>query len=69
MKMFLVSNREYITARDGRVVTFGLSEEENRMTENALPTKSYELFKTDVPTDLIAISGVALIINAATLDT
>ena len=34
-----------------------------------LPTKNYELFVTDVPTDLIAISAAAVIINVSALDT
>ena len=69
MKKFLAPNGEYITVPDGRVTTFGLSEEQNKLVENALPAKGYELFDTDVPTDLIAISAAALIINAAALDT
>jgi hypothetical protein len=69
MKTFLAPNGEYITVPDGRVTTFGLSEEQNKLVENALPTKGYELLDTDAPTDLIAISAAALIINAAALDT
>lgn len=68
MKTFLVPNGEYITAPDGRVTTFGLSEEQNKLVENALPTKGYVLFNTDAPTDLIAISASAFIIIAAALD-
>lgn len=68
MKTFLAPNGEYITVPDGRVTTFGLSEEQNKLVENALPAKGYELFDTDAPTDLIAISATALIINAAALD-
>ena len=69
MKTFLAPNGEYITVPDGRVTTFGLSEEQNKLVENALPTKGYEFLDTDAPTDLIAISAAALIINAAALDT
>ncbi len=69
MKKFLAPNGEYITVPDGIVTTFGLSEEQNKLVKNALPTKGYKLFNTDVPTDLIAISAAAIIINAAALDT
>lgn len=69
MKTFLAPNGEYITVPDGRVTTFGLSEEQNTLVENALPAKGYELLDTNASTDLIAISAVALIINAAALDT
>jgi len=69
MKKFLAPNGEYITVPDGRVTTFGLSEEQNELVENALPAKGYELLDTDAPTDLIAISAAVLIINAAALDT
>lgn len=68
MKTFLAPNGEYITVPDGRVTTFGLSEEQNKLVENALPTKGYELLDTDTPIDLIAISAAAFIIIAAALD-
>lgn len=68
MEMFLAPNGERIAVPDGRVMTFGLSEEENMLVKGVLPAKNYELFVTDVPTDLIAISAAAVIINAAALD-
>lgn len=68
MTTFLAPDGEYITVPDGRVTTFGLSEEQNKLVEIALPTKGYELLDTDVPTDLIAISAAASIIIAAALD-
>lgn len=55
-------NREY------RVITFGLTDEENALVEDNLPTRDYEVFDTDAPTDLIAIGCQALIINAASMD-
>lgn len=68
MKTFLAPNGEHITILDGRVTTFGLSEEQNKLVASALPVKGYELLDTDAQTDLIAISVAALIINAASLD-
>ena len=68
MKTFHAPNGESITVPDGRVTTFGLSVEQNKLVEKALPAKEYELLDTDAPTDLIALSATALIINAAALD-
>lgn len=68
MKTFLAPKGECNNPPDGRVTTFGLSEEQNKMVEDALPAKDYELLDTHVPTDLIALSASALIINAASLD-
>lgn len=55
-------NREY------RVITFGLTEEENTLVEENLPARDYEVFDTGAPTDLIAIGCQALIINATAMD-
>ena len=68
MKTWLAPNGEYVTAPDGRVITFGLNEEQNNLVKNSLPTQGYELLDTDVPTDLIAVSASALIIIADALD-
>ena len=68
MKTFLAPNGEYITVADGRVTTFGLSEDQNKLVKSALPAQGYELLDTDAPTDLIAISAAALIINVDALD-
>lgn len=69
MKTFLAPNGDHITVPDGRIITFGLSEEQNNLVKNALPTLGYELLDTDAPTDLIAIFASALIIIADALDT
>lgn len=68
MRTFLIPKEERASVPDGRVTTFGLNEEENKLVEKSLPTKGYELFDTDAPTDLVAISAAALIINAAIMD-
>ena len=54
--------------REHRVNTFGLTGEENALIEANLPTRDYEVFDTDAPTDLIAIGCQALIVNAASMD-
>lgn len=55
-------NRKY------RVITFGLTDEENVLVEENLLTRDYEVFDADAPTDLIAIGCQALIINAVSMD-
>ena len=67
MNTILAPNGEYITKPDGRITTFGLTDEQNQVVKNNLPTKGYEVMDTDVATDLIAIYAAALIINASAL--
>ena len=50
-----------------RVLTFGLSEEENAFVEKQLPNKQCELMPTDFVTDLYAYKSVAVIIRARAL--
>ena len=49
-------------SRDYRINTFGLTEEQNALVENNIPTRDYEVFDTDAPTDLIASNCEVLII-------
>lgn len=51
-----------------RIITFGLSEDQNKIVEKNIPSRDYEVFDTDAPTDLIAIGCVAMIVQAAALD-
>ena len=67
MKTLIAPNGDQITVPDGRIMTYGLDDEQNSLVGGALPTKEYELFVTVEPTDLIAIAATALIINAASL--
>ena len=55
-------------SRDYRINTFGLTEEQNALVENNIPTRDYEVFATDAPTDLIAINCEVLIIYAPEMD-
>lgn len=55
-------------SKDYRVNTFGLTDEENTLVEESLPTRAYELYIADTPTDVIAIGCDAMIVNAAALD-
>lgn len=51
-----------------RIITFGLTNEQNETVRNNIPAKDYEVFDTDAPTDIIAIGSVAMIIQASELD-
>lgn len=68
MKTIFAPNGDYIIIPDGRIMTFGLDKVQNELVEAALPLKGYELYNTEVPADLIAISASALIINAEKLN-
>ena len=51
-----------------RIITFGLTEAENEIVAANVPTRSYEVFDTDAPTDVIAIGSEAMIIYAPAMD-
>ena len=51
-----------------RIITFGLTDEENNIVLANKPTSDYEIFDTDAPTDLIAIGSIITIIRASELD-
>lgn len=67
MKKVFATNGNYIIVPDDRVMTFGLTKMQNESVGKVLPIKECELYVTDVPEDLIAISASAVIINAEKL--
>ena len=67
MKKVFTPNGNYIIVPDDRVMTFGLTKMQNESVGKVLPIKECELYVTDVPEDLIAISASAVIINAEKL--
>ncbi len=50
-----------------RISTFGLTDEQNECVRQNAPVRDYKVMNTDCPTDLIAISASALIVNASAL--
>ena len=68
MRTFLAPNGEYITVPDGRVITLGLTEEENDIVSVCFPVKGFELLTTTDFADFMANSCTALIINASVLN-
>ena len=67
MKKVFAPNGNYIIVPDDRVMTFGLTKMQNETVGKVLPIKGCELYVTDIPEDLIAISASAVIINAEKL--
>lgn len=51
-----------------RIITFGLTDEQNEIVRRCFPANNYELLDTDTPTDLIAISAAVSIIDSEKLD-
>lgn len=68
MKTFVFPDGRIKNIADGYILTFGLNEEQNRLVETVLPSKTYELFRANSATDLIAIPASALVINADVLN-
>ncbi len=55
-------------SEEKRIITLGLTGEQNEKVKECLPSKDYMHLDTNAVTDLIAINAVALIINASKLD-
>lgn len=68
MKTLLAPNGSLITIPESRVISFGFSDKQNDIIAENLPTAEYELYKTDVATDILAIHSDTVIINSAALD-
>ena len=68
MKSDYTQNKKDSSSPVSRIITYGLNQEQNVFIKNSLPSKECELLITDVPTDLIAVSSAALIINASVLN-
>lgn len=51
-----------------RIITFGLTDEQNEIVKANVPARNYEVFDTNEPTDVVAIGSVAVIIQASAMD-
>ena len=49
---------------DGRIITFGLTENENTNIKILLHKKNYEIYDADIASDLVALFATAIIVNA-----
>ena len=53
---------------NGRIITFGLSQEENILIENMVDSKNIEVYETNVASDLVALRSTAIVVNAKKLE-
>ena len=53
---------------DGRIITFGLTEEENSCLKILLHNKNFEIYATDIASDLVALLATAIIVNSEKLE-
>lgn len=67
MKTFLAPDGRLITIPESRVISFGFTDNQNDIIRKNLPTSEYELYETDVATDMIAINSDTVIINSSAL--
>ena len=54
---------------DGRIITFGLTEEENTLLKTLVRHKNCEIYSADIASDLVALLATVIIIKAAKLET
>ena len=54
---------------NGRIITFGLTNEENSFIKTLVNSKNFEVYDTNVASDLIAILTTAIVVNAEKLGT
>ena len=54
---------------DGRIITFGLNEEENSYLKILLQNKNFEIYATDIASDLVALLATVIIVKAVQLET
>ena len=55
-------------AYEGRIITFGLTEEENSYLKILLHNKNFEIYATDIASDLVALLATTIIVNAEKLE-
>mgnify|MGYP003303510600 FL=1 len=52
----------------GRLITFGLTEDENNFLKILFHSKDIEIYDADIASDLVALFATATIVNASKLD-
>ena len=53
---------------DGRIITFGLTEEENALLKTLVHHKNLEIYAADISSDLVALLSTLIIIKATKLE-
>ena len=54
---------------NGCIITFGLTNEENSFIKTMVNSKNFEVYDTNVASDLVAILATAIVVNAEKLKT
>lgn len=67
MEQFIAPNGRIINIPKGRVMTYRLSEGENRLIEQNLPSSEYELYVADTASDILAIRSDIVMLKASEL--
>ena len=52
----------------GRIITFGLTENENNFLKILLHSKDIEIYDADIASDLVALFATAIVVNATKLE-
>ena len=53
---------------NGRIITFGLTNEENSFIKTMVNSKNFEVYVTNIASDLVAILTTAIVLNAEKLE-
>lgn len=53
---------------NGRIITFGLTAEENTFLKILLHNKNIEIYDADIASDLVALFATAIVVNATKLE-
>ena len=54
---------------DGRIITFGLTEEETALLKTLVHGKNLEIYAADISSDLVALLSTIIIVKATQLET
>lgn len=64
MKVYNSLTRFDDTVYNGRIITFGLTDQENFVLKTIFKDKNFEIYDAEVASDLVAILTNAIVINA-----
>ena len=67
MQTFLAPDGSLIVIPKGRVIACGLSDAELRVVRSCLPSEDYQIYRTDIPQDIVAIDRETLLIRPETI--
>ena len=68
MKTYPSLNENEQHIYNGRIITFGLTEDQNTLLKSYTYNVDYEIYDADIASDLIAVPATAIIVNATSLD-